>query len=250
MSTLYTPTPEKPGRILIVDDLPVNLKVLGMELRNHPFALTLARNAEEALAVCLRLPFEGILMDVSLEGMDGIEACRQIRQTPLNSHTPLIFISAVRIGKDWVAEGIEAGGLDYLVKPYAFSELLAKLRMMVRLSRQEMASLAGERHRALLEIAGGTAHELAQPLATAQLLLDQILQNPDSPSRDQLATLRDTLANTMDILTQIQNLHTYITKPYATGRILDLALSSKSQYTEQDVAADTQRRVGPKTKPS
>ncbi len=231
MSTFYTPTPENPGRILVVDDLPGNLKVLGMELRNHPFALTLARNAEEALDFCHRISFEGILMDVSLEGMDGIEACRRIREIPLNHRTPLIFLSAVRIGQDWVSEGIEAGGIDYLVKPYAFSELLAKLRMLVRLSRQDMASLAGERHRALLEVAGGAAHELAQPLATAQLLLDQILRNPGSPSRDQLALLRDTLASTTSVLTQIQNLHTYITKPYASGRILDLALSSQSLDT-------------------
>jgi len=235
MSTFYAPTPENPGRILIVDDLPGNLKVLGMELRNHPFALTLARNAEEALELCQRMPFEGILMDVSLEGMDGIEACRRIRQVSFNSRTPLIFLSAVRIGQDWVSEGIEAGGIDYLVKPYAFSELLAKLRMMVRLSRQDMAALAGERHRALLEVAGGTAHELAQPLATAQLLLDQILRSSEPPTREQLTSLRDNLASTTRVLTQIQNLHTYITKPYATGRILDLALSSHSPETSPEL---------------
>jgi len=234
MSTFYAPTPENPGRILVVDDLPGNLKVLGMELRTHPFALTMARNAEEALEACHRTTFEGILMDVSLEGMDGIEACRRIRQIPLNSRTPLIFLSAVRIGKDWVSEGIEAGGIDYLVKPYTFSELLAKLRMMVRLSRQDVASLAGERHRALLEVAGGAAHELAQPLAAAQILLDQILKTPDSPSRELLASLRDNLASTNRVLTQIQNLNTYITKPYASGRILDLALSSQSPEVPPD----------------
>jgi DNA-binding response OmpR family regulator len=223
MSTFYAPTPENPGRILVVDDLPGNLKVLGMELRNHPFTLTTTRTAEEALEVCQRMAFEGILMDVSLEGMDGIEACRRIRQVPLNNRTPLIFLSAVRIGQDWISEGIEAGGIDYLVKPYAFPELLAKLRMMVRLSRQDKAALAGERHRALLEVAGGTAHELSQPLATAQLLLDQLLKSPESPSPELLSSLRDNLVSTTRVLTQIQNLHTYITKPYATGRILDLA---------------------------
>lgn len=234
MSTFYAPTPENPGRILVVDDLPGNLKILGMELRKHPFTLTLARDAQEALAFCQHMAFEGILMDVSLEGMDGIEACRQIRQIPINSRTPLIFLSAVRIGQDWISEGIEAGGIDYLIKPYAFPELLAKLRMMVRLSRQDAAALAGERHRALLEVAGGTAHELAQPLAAAQLLLDQILRNADSPSREQLAALRDNLGATTRVLGQIQNLHTYITKPYATGRILDLALSSQPRDAEAE----------------
>lgn len=236
MSPSYAPTQENPGRILVVDDLPGNLKVLSMELKHHPFQLTLASTADEAIAHCQGTAFEGILMDVSLEGMDGIEACRRIRETPLNARTPLIFISAVRIGVDWVAEGIEAGGIDYLTKPYAMSELLAKLRMMVRLTRQDQAALAGERHRALLEVAGGTAHELAQPVAAAQILLDHLIKTPEPPSAQQLLTLRDCLQNTVRVLAQIQRLHTYITKPYAKGRILDLALSSQPMEGPAELA--------------
>jgi len=224
----YIPTPEAPGRILAVDDLPGNLKVLGVELRHHPFTLSLAQSAEEAITLCHQIPFEGILMDVSLQGMDGIEACKQIHAIPLNDRTPIIFVSAVRVGMDWITEGLEAGGIDYLVKPYAFPELLAKLRMMVRLYRQDRAAMAGVRHKALLEVAGGTAHELSQPLAAAQILLDQILRSPEAPTRQQLSNLSECLQNTAHILSQIQNLHSYITKPYADGRILDLAKSSQS----------------------
>lgn len=226
----YIPTPANPGRILIVDDLIGNLKVHERELRNLPFNLTLVQSGAEALEVCSRLVFEGILMDVSLPGMDGIEACRQIRRSQLNATTPLIFISAVRIGEDWVKEGIDSGGIDYLVKPYVFSELLVKLRMMVRLSRQRDAALAGERNRALLEVAGGTAHELAQPLASAQILLDRFIKSSTPPTPSELRDLRDCLESTNKVLNQIQNLHTYITKPYASGRILDLALSSRQPY--------------------
>jgi len=226
----YVPTSLHPGQILIVDDLPGNLKLFERELRQSPFQLVLVASAAEALALCAQRPFEGILMDVSLPGMDGIEACKLLREAPayaLNAETPLIFVSSERIGEDWVSRGIEAGGIDYLVKPYAASELVAKLRMMVRLSRQRQAALAGERHRALLEIAGGMAHELAQPLATAQVLLDQLIKRPTPPTVQQLADLRKCLASTNGILHQIQNLHTYITKPYASGRILDLDESSR-----------------------
>ena len=223
----YIPTVELPGHILVVDDLPGNLKVLERELRHAPFRLSLVQTAAEALELCRRQAFEGILMDVSLPIMDGIEACRHLRECPLNAETPLIFISAVRIGEDWITAGIEAGGLDYLTKPYAPSELKAKLSMMVRLSRQRQAALAGERHRALLEVAGGTAHELAQPLASAQILLDQLIKTDAPPTREQLIELRECLANTNRVLHQIQNLHSYITKPYASGRILDLAQSSR-----------------------
>ena len=229
MTDLYMPTEEHPGRILVVDDLPGNLLLLERQLKHSPFRLSLVQSAEEALDLCNAQVFEGILMDVSLPVMDGIQACRLLRQG-LNADTPLIFISAVRIGEDWITAGIEAGGIDYLTKPFATSELKAKMSMMVRLSRQRQAALAGERHRALLEVAGGTAHELAQPLATAQILLDQLLTTPTPPTRQQLSDLRDCLESTNRILYQIQNLHKYITKPYASGRILDLALSSEPAH--------------------
>nr|WP_320133703.1 response regulator [uncultured Holophaga sp.] len=230
MGNEYTPTPDNPGRILVVDDLPGNLKVITMELKRYPFALTTCSSAEEAIAICADTAFEGILMDVSMPVVDGIEACRRIRAHPLNARTPLIFLSAVRIGTDWITEGIEAGGIDYLVKPYALPELLAKLRMLVRLSRQDQAALAGERHRALLEVAGGTAHELAQPLTKAQLMLEKLLRQEASPTREQLGQLHDCLEETTGILRQIQNLNTYITKPYAQGQILDLVQSSRNPH--------------------
>jgi hypothetical protein len=69
---------------------------------------------------------------------------------------------------------------------------------------------------------------LSQPLAAAQILLDQILNSNAPPTRQQLSNLSDCLQNTAHILNQIQNLHSYITKPYADGRILDLAKSSRS----------------------
>ncbi len=230
MLPTYAPTERQPGQILVVDDLPGNLKVLGMELKYQPFVLTMVSRGEDAVAACEAQSYEGILMDVSLQGgIDGIEACRRIRATPLNGATPLIFISAVRIGTDWITEGLEAGGVDYLTKPYAFPELLAKLRMMVRLSRQHVAALQGERHRALLEVAGGLAHELAQPLAAAQILVDQIVRSPVPPAQTQVANLKECLGNTAKVLDQIRNLHAYITKPYATGRILDLDRSSQQE---------------------
>jgi len=230
MADAYLPTPADPGRILIVDDLGGNLRVIERELQSAPFRLWFAQSAEDALELCRETAFEGILMDVSLPGMDGIEACRLLRGSPrylANAETPLIFLTAVRIGSDWAAQGIEAGGIDYLIKPYALPELMAKLKMMVRLSRQREAALAGERHRALLEIAGGMAHELAQPLASAQVLLDKLIKSDLPPTPRQLAQLRACLAETNGVLHQIQNLHSYITKPYAFGRILDLERSSQ-----------------------
>ncbi len=226
MTPAFHPTTENPGRILVVDDQRDNLRILSLELKRHPFELTCVESSREALECCGHTVFEGILMDVSLPEMDGIEICRRIRQMPMNARTPLIFLSAMRVGEDWVTHGLEAGGLDYMTKPYSFPELLAKLRMMVRLSRQGEAVLASERQQALIEIAGGAAHELAQPLASAQLLADQLAKQGTPPTQEQISQLRLFLGQTAGILHQIQNLRAYITKPYASGQILDLAQSS------------------------
>lgn len=224
-----SPTPDVPGRILVVDDQRDNLRILGLELKRQPFALTCVETAREALERCQQEVFEGILLDVSLPEIDGIEVCRRLRHSGLNQRTPIIFLSAMRVGEDWITQGLEAGGMDYLTKPYSFPELLAKLRMMVRLSRQSQALLESERQQALIEIAGGAAHELAQPLAAAQILADQLAKQNAPASPEQLEQLRAFLQQTGQILRQIQNLHTYVTKPYAHGQILDLAQSSRAE---------------------
>jgi two-component system, sensor histidine kinase and response regulator len=226
------PSDRSPGRILVVDDQPDNLKVIALEFKHEPFRLMLAHTAQEALELCEQEEFEGILLDVSLPGMDGFEVCRRIRLGSLNARTPVIFLSALRAGEDWITKGLEAGGLDYLVKPHAFPELLAKMRVMVRLSRQERALLAAQRQEALLEVAGGAAHELSQPLASAQILLDQLNLSGNTPTPAQLKLVQECLAEVAKVLHQIQNLHTYVTKPYADGRILDLARSSRNPGEE------------------
>ncbi|MBI1752199.1 MAG: response regulator [Acidobacteria bacterium] len=232
MSLPFLPTLDHPGRILVVDDQRDNLRVLSLELKRQPFALTCVETAAEALAFCGKEVFEGILLDVSLPEMDGIEVCRRLRQKGLNTRTPVIFLSAMRVGEGWVTQGLEAGGMDYLTKPYSFPELLAKLRVMVRLSRQNEALMAHERQQALIEVAGGAAHALAQPLAAAQILADQLAKQNPPASHEQLEQLGAFLQQTAQILRQIQNLHTYVTKPYASGHILDLAQSSRPEAVQ------------------
>lgn len=231
MPKAFEPTHGAPGHVLVVDDQPDNLRVLSLELRGHPFVLTQAATPEEALAYAVRQGFEGILLDVSLPGTDGVELCRLIHETPLNARTPVMFLSALRVGDDWVARGLEAGGLDYLTKPYAFQELLAKLKLMVRLFRQEQALVREARQRTLLEVAGGAAHELAQPLATSRILADLLVDGGGSLNLQQARALRDSLDHACSILRRLQDLDGYATKPYARGDILDLGEASPGETT-------------------
>ncbi len=227
MTESFLPSLEAPGRILIVDDQPDNLKVLSLELRRHPFTITLAGGAAEALEHCAFHPFEGILMDVSLPEMTGFEVCRRIRESELNAQTPLIFLSAIRVGEEWVTEGLAAGAMDYLTKPYAFPELLAKLQMMIRLSRQQKALLLAERQRALFEIAGGAALEVAPYLRDAQGMVEAWREDGREPKSGEIEELNHCLIQIHRVLSQIQSLRNYVTKNHGLNRVLDLAGSSQ-----------------------
>lgn len=221
----FLPSPQRPGRVLAVDDNAFNLQVLSLQVKTQPFILTTAESPERALELCASEPFEAILSDVSMPGMDGLELCRRIRRT-LNSRTPLVFLSAVRADDTAVAQWMDAGALDYLPKPCPLPELVAKLRVMVRLSRQQEALAQTQRQEALMEVAGGAAHELSQPLAAARLLLDRLERQREHPSPEQMSQLRDFVDRTASILDQIRGLRVYVTKPYpASGPILDLKKS-------------------------
>jgi DNA-binding response OmpR family regulator len=221
----FFPSPQRPGRVLAVDDNAFNLQVLSLQLKTQPFALTAAESPERALELCATEPYEAILSDVSMPGMDGLELCRRIRHT-LNARTPLVFLSAVRADDAAVVQWMDAGALDYLPKPCPLPELVAKLRVMVRLSRQQEALTETQRQEALMEVAGGAAHELSQPLAAARLLLDRLERQRAHPSPEQMSQLRDFVDRTASILEQFRGLRTYVTKAYpASGPILDLKKS-------------------------
>lgn len=224
----FLPTPEHPGRILAVDDQPDNLRLLRLELKAHPFDLVVLESASEAVMRCDQEVFEGILMDVHLPGMSGLEACRLIHRSLLNASTPLMFLTAQRVTGEDMVQGLDAGGMDYLTKPYSLPELLAKLRMMVRLSRHQRAVVASERQQALIQVAGGAAHELSQPLATAQLMVDRWEMTGAAPTPEQVSQLQELLSRVGGVIKEFQNLTTWVAKAYPTGAILDLAGSREA----------------------
>ena len=223
----FLPAPERPGRVLIVDDDPLDQRMLAHQLKGEPFETAYADSGEAALDLCRAQAFEAILSDLSMPGMGGLEFCRRLRETP-NANTPLVFLSGTPIGHGSIATWLEAGALDYLSKPCSQLDLVAKLRVMVRLSRQQAVLAASERHEALVEVAGGAAHELSQPLAAARLLLDRLERQRTSPTPEQMSQLRDFVDRTASILGQIKGLRTYVTKPYLSGKIMDIEKSHEA----------------------
>ncbi len=120
--------------ILVVDDLPGNVKLLEALLRRDGHSVVAASDGEQALREVLRLHPDVVLMDVMMPGLDGLEACRRLKQNPVTRLTPVVLMTGNQDG-DARIRGIEAGADDFLVKPFNAHELRARVRLLARIKR-------------------------------------------------------------------------------------------------------------------
>lgn len=120
------------ARLLLVDDTPANLKYLEARLEAEYFDVATASDGMQAIALCNAEPFDIVLLDVMMPGMDGFETCRRLKRDPMTSHVPVIMVTALDQPADRV-RGLEAGADDFLVKPIDETALLARVRSLVRL---------------------------------------------------------------------------------------------------------------------
>src|SRR5256885_7037189 len=120
------------ARVLVVDDILSNVKLLEAKLAAEYFEVLTASNGEQALArVAADLP-DIILLDVMMPGMDGFEVCRRIKSNTRTTHIPIIMVTALDQPTDRVA-GLDAGADDFLTKPVDDTALFARVRSLVRL---------------------------------------------------------------------------------------------------------------------
>ena len=118
--------------ILIVDDIPQNLQVLGKILLENSYRIEFSTSGEAALEWLKTIQFDLILLDINMPGMDGFEVCRIIRSNPEMNNVPVIFLSA-DTERESILKGFELGAQDYVTKPFDSRELLVRVRTHLKL---------------------------------------------------------------------------------------------------------------------
>src|ERR1051325_5607897 len=120
------------ARVLVVDDVPANVKLMEALLSAEYFDVVTALSGREALALCERAECDIVLLDVMMPDMDGFEVCRRLKANPSTHHLPVIIVTALDQASDRV-KGLEAGADDFLTKPVSDIALVARVRSLVRL---------------------------------------------------------------------------------------------------------------------
>lgn len=219
------PAPARAASILVVDDLPANLRLLTDMLQAHGYKVRPVPNGGLALQAAAREVPDLILLDINMPGLNGYDVCERLKQDPALAAIPVIFITARDETMDKV-KGFGLGAVDYITKPFQFEEVEARVRTHLEVARlrrelqrqnlyleeavaQRTRDLAAAHARlaildqAKTDLLSLIAHELRTPLCgifgTAEILLDKFAADPDAAefsdmyeqSRRRLMTLID-----------------------------------------------------------
>lgn len=164
---------EKNINILVVDDNHENLRIVSNFLKEEGYRIALALDGNGALKILNENRIDLVLLDVMMPEMDGYEVCKRLKADNKLKEIPVIFLTAKTHPEDIVA-GFEAGGIDYLTKPFIRAELLVRVKTQVELyfSRKKLQDTIKTRDKLYSII----AHDLRTPFASISMLVDLITE--------------------------------------------------------------------------
>lgn len=206
----------KGRKILTVDDDRVNLRILGGILRTEGYALAEAASGEQAIDAYAKFDPDLVLLDVMMPGIDGFETCRRLRKIHGDQCAPVIFITA-KSDSDDVVEGLGAGGVDYLPKPFQPKEVLARIRShlqnrLLAEQREQLVAQLSRANAAKNKFLGMAAHDLRNPLASirglAEFLRDGAL-GPLAPEQKEIVeTIHGASQHMLDLVNELLDVAT------------------------------------------
>jgi signal transduction histidine kinase/DNA-binding response OmpR family regulator len=124
--------PRNGNKILVIDDIPANLEMIGSYLEDAGYEVMAAQDGKKGIEIAARTRPELILLDILMPGIDGFETCRRLKQHPSTGDIPVIFLTSLT-ERELKITGFEAGGVDYIAKPVQIDEVLARVKIHVSL---------------------------------------------------------------------------------------------------------------------
>lgn len=194
---------DTPSKLLIVDDLPQNLRALDALIRGEQRQVIQASSGEEALALLLEHEFALAILDVQMPGMDGFELAELMRSTERTRNIPIVFVSAAGRELNYAFKGYETGAVDFLYKPLDPDAVRGKVNVFVALDQQRRET---QRQMAALERSRREQEVLLRELGDTQLELQRSLNMRDEFMSLVAHELRTPL-NTLFLETQMRTLH-------------------------------------------
>lgn len=208
-------TPSLAGRrVLIVDDDRLNVRILSSILQPEGYDLRAVHSGEEALTAYEEFKPDLVLLDVIMPGISGFETCRTLRDRHGALLAPVIFITA-KSESDDVVEGLAAGGVDYLPKPFKGREALARLRThlhnrLLAEQQRQLVSQLSTANAAKNKLLGMVAHDLRNPLASicglADFLGDGTVGTLTPDQLDLVRTIRETSQSMLSMVNELLDL--------------------------------------------
>ncbi|NEO85774.1 MAG: response regulator [Spirulina sp. SIO3F2] len=150
--------------ILVVDDTTVNQVLLRALLEKEGFQVEVADSASEAIAHVIKRAPDLVLLDVMMPEVNGFEACRQLQKLPTMRDVPIIFITALDDRQSKI-KGLQTGAVDYITKPFARDEVLARINVHLNLRTARLQLLQEDKMAALGQLVAGLAHEINNPIS-------------------------------------------------------------------------------------
>jgi signal transduction histidine kinase len=192
---------EEPYKILMVDDSQLNLEILKDFLGQFNYILFMANDGRSALKTAAQYPFDLMLLDVIMPGMDGFEVCMRLKKNPVTAGIPVIFLTG-QMDAESIMKGFEAGAVDYLAKPFNKVELLARVKNHLELkrSREELQKAKEAAENALRyksEFLANMSHEIRTPINGIIGMSEFLAKTELAPKQDEFVRIIRSSANSL-----------------------------------------------------
>lgn len=224
-------------RILIIDDLPENVFVLQDRLEREGYEVISAYDGKAGIAKAISDMPDLILLDVMMPEMTGIEVCKTLKQDVITSDIPIIMVTAKSNAED-AKEGLEAGAIDYIKKPFERIELIARINSALKLAEAHKQVVEAEKRSTYASTVVTTNHKIKQPLTLMSLSSAAIKRelNKEQISKDAILNRLNYIESAVNEITNILNQLNAIKKPLTSEYSKNTRVVESEKESEEKIS--------------